>query len=158
MYDMQDLSEVLSQLKDIHDPAPIGWWPPPIGWWLAGLAVIVLAVFAIFYRYKRRSALKRLAKIEYQSIVRDFRIHHDKQRLISEISMFLRRVALKNHAKEMAGTTGAEWIDFLNGLSGENIFAGQYSDLLLKGPYQSSVDFDEKAILSDIEKWVGKLK
>lgn len=63
----------LAQLKDIHLPEAVGWWPPAPGWWL--LALLALLVFSYLVRllvrsYRnncyRREALTCLETIERQ--------------------------------------------------------------------------------------------
>ena len=40
-------------LRDIHLPAPVGWWPPAPGWWL--LAGLMLAVIIwLFWRWQQQ--------------------------------------------------------------------------------------------------------
>ncbi len=64
-------ADPLAQLRDIHLPAEISWWPLAPGWWLL---IIVLAVTAgwiisnVVKRYRanlyRRQALAKLIQIE----------------------------------------------------------------------------------------------
>ena len=53
-------------LRDIHLPAPIGWWPPALGWWLlAALVLAGLVLYAIHYYRARhkRAALRALTRV-----------------------------------------------------------------------------------------------
>jgi hypothetical protein len=55
-------SDLLQQLRDIHVPAPPGWWPPAPGWWfLASLALAALLLLArIAWRaWARRRPIRR---------------------------------------------------------------------------------------------------
>lgn len=155
---MQDLSEVLSQLRDIHEPEPVSWWPPAPAWWV--LAVLLLAaIFVIFYLLKRyKNSFRRAAKRELDKIVRDFNIHHDDERLLKDFSVFLRRVAIKKNSKEVAGLTGSSWLNYLDELSEYKAFNGDYADILVSGPYQENIEFDSKGLISEIQRWVLKLK
>mgnify|MGYP001548978984 CR=1 FL=1 len=50
--------DLLNSLKDIHEPAPPGLWPPAPGWWL--LAAIVLgALVALLVEWLRRRRAAR---------------------------------------------------------------------------------------------------
>lgn len=60
----------LSQLRDIHLPEPVSWWPPAPGWWI--LAVIILATLFFTVRWLvkhranncyRREAIQQLNEI-----------------------------------------------------------------------------------------------
>ena len=51
-------------LRDIHEPAAIGWWPPAIGWWVLAV-VLPLLIGLAFWIYKslnRTTALKAARK------------------------------------------------------------------------------------------------
>jgi len=66
----------LAQLKDIHLPEAISWWPLAIGWWVVGFIVIAGTYFAVQFsfghyinqRYRRQglSALNNLPNIDQQ--------------------------------------------------------------------------------------------
>ena len=61
------------QLRDIHLPEDISWWPPAPGWWLLALLSMVALVLVVhaavkFYRANayRRQALQHLQLISQQ--------------------------------------------------------------------------------------------
>ena len=72
----------LAQLKDIHLPDPISFWPPAIGWWLLALLLLsglfTLCYFMLRYlskhRYRRR-AIKELKRI-YQAYQNENALFH----------------------------------------------------------------------------------
>lgn len=60
----------LSQLRDIHLPPPISWWPLAPGWWIlifAGIFAFIYITRTLIQRYRsnlyRRQALKKLSLI-----------------------------------------------------------------------------------------------
>lgn len=155
---MQDLSEVLVQLRDIHEPSPITWWPPTLAWWFLLLLSIVVVAGLIIYLRKRLRSLKRLASLELKSISRDFDIHKSDERLLKDLSVFLRRVALHDEKKPIAGLTGTDWLLHLDELSQYPTFNANYADLLLAGPYQKDISFDANSLLKDVQLWATRLK
>ena len=60
----------LAQLRDIHLPPPISWWPLAPGWWIlifAGIFAFIYITRTLIQRYRsnlyRRQALKKLSLI-----------------------------------------------------------------------------------------------
>lgn len=52
-------TDPLAQLKDIHLPTPIGWWPLAPGWYiLMGLILFLVIIFAygVYKRYRNALA------------------------------------------------------------------------------------------------------
>ena len=62
-----DSNTLLSQLRDIHSPAPIPFWPLAPGWWLLlGLFIIALSVgIYLLVRFWRANEWKRQAKKQF---------------------------------------------------------------------------------------------
>ena len=43
----------LAQLRDIHLPDPVGFWPLAPGWWILGLLILILLGVALRFLIKR---------------------------------------------------------------------------------------------------------
>lgn len=104
-------------LRDLHLPAPPGWWPPAPGWWLlmaiaAGLVAWFAwrALTAWLAARPRRIALARLKRAEA-----DYAASGDVARLAKTLSGLLRRAMLAYVPRgEVAGLTGEAWLTFLD--------------------------------------------
>lgn len=53
----------LAELKDIHLPDPISWWPLAIGWWvlLAMIIILVVVLISKYRQHRQRTLIKRAA-------------------------------------------------------------------------------------------------
>ncbi|WP_105103990.1 DUF4381 domain-containing protein [Microbulbifer pacificus] len=152
-----EMQELLAQLRDIHEPAPIGWWPLASGWWILAGAVIALVftgiLFALHLRQKRRRNLYRSEGVRLLQA-----LNLGTPRAIEEINILLKRVAVVTYGRKATGPlTGQRWIRFLETSSEvpmpeparrailENLYSGA------EGDQQSLKDFREFAI-----DWVRK--
>jgi len=45
-------ADPLAQLRDIHIPDSVSWWPPAPGWW--GLVVIIFVAMVLVWLWRRR--------------------------------------------------------------------------------------------------------
>ena len=61
------------ELRDIHLPEPISWWPIAPGWWLLLALILALIAFAFFARkrYLKRQ-LNRDIKAEIEDIKQQY--------------------------------------------------------------------------------------
>lgn len=144
------------QLRDIHVPDPIGWWPLAPGWWLL-IVLSLLAVAALMWwwhqqRQRRipvQAALTELERIEqaYQG---------DTQQLVRELSGVLRRIAIGFYGRHrVAGLSGERWLRFLDeqGESSPAIFTRQFQTELTELPYRRVADADVKQLIQAIRRW-----
>ncbi|MDQ6963366.1 MAG: DUF4381 domain-containing protein [Mariprofundales bacterium] len=110
----------LAQLRDIHLPESVSWWPPAPGWWIL-LGVVVIALIAgwvLIRRYRQsswqRRALQQLTE-EIEQIESHYKQSNDGAAACSAISSLLRRVAVSTSPEQtISGIHGDRWLQFLD--------------------------------------------
>lgn len=106
--------ELLAQLHDIQEPAPIGWWPPAPGWWLLAALILAAIAAALLWLHRRR---KRREQNRYrEEAVRLLsEIDPADARAPQEINEILKRVAVTTFGRARCGNLiGRQWLDFLD--------------------------------------------
>lgn len=130
--------KALAQLRDIHLPPPIDWWPLAPGWYLL-IALLVIGVFSgLFwvYRWYRNGRAKRRA-------LHLLKLYHEAWRqktpctiICAQVSELLKRVALvyfpRTHTAQLQGEA---WIAFLT-QTGKQLEFDRVRALLIELPYQ----------------------
>ncbi|MCK5396288.1 MAG: DUF4381 domain-containing protein [Gammaproteobacteria bacterium] len=149
-------------LRDIHLPEPITWWPIAPGWWavIASLFLVVI-VFFIIKKIHANRQLKRDIKSELETIKQQFQQIQDQSQLAKSLSILLRRASITYYPKtDIAGLTGNDWLAYLdktNSTSSRVKFQSDIGNILLSAPYlpdNSEMDFDAKALVSLCESWL----
>lgn len=160
-------------LRDIHLPEPVSWWPLAPGWWLllAG-ALIIFASVVIVKKIYRSRQLKRDIITELENIKQQFQQTQDTSQLAKALSILLRRANITYYSQNnfngesVAGLTGEDWLRWLDkthskpdrSLSENNIkFQSDIGHVLLTAPYMadnSELDFDAQTLLRLCESWL----
>ncbi|PWY56550.1 DUF4381 domain-containing protein [Legionella qingyii] len=149
-------TDPLTQLKDIHLPTPIGWWPVAPGWYiLIGLILFLAMTFAYGIYKKHRNAL---AKKQALLLLDNYQSQYEKEQngalTSAHISELLRRVALVYYPREqVASLHGEEWLKFLNETS-KNIDFNLVKDLLLDAPFKTREIMDLKPLFHAAQLWI----
>jgi hypothetical protein len=134
---------LLTQLKDIHQPAPISWWPPAPGWlilMIIALGVICYAAYYAWYLWQLHRR-RRLALQEIQRLRTWFLKHGDKQHVASHLSILMRKILLAKYPrKQVAGLHGDAWLAFLDHALSTNQFTQGDGRLLIDAPYAPQTD------------------
>lgn len=140
------------QLRDIHLPAPVSWWPPAPGWWFVAALLLFLAAvgYWLLRRWRRqrwrREALEELARLRQSAAT---------SRQLAQLSMLLRRVAVTCFPRQdVASLTGPEWLAFLERHDGG--FAA-YAELLVDAPYRAETELDLEGLYQQAENWIRRL-
>ena len=146
----------LSQLRDIHLPAPVSWWPPAPGWWgLLALLFIVVGLVVWFYRRRRRNRWRAIALTELARLRTT-----QPEGLLSDLSVLLRRVAISRFPRrEVAALTGEDWLAFLDRTLADNTaFRSGAGRAFLRGPYgKDGPEVDVGSLLDLCERWIKRL-
>jgi len=150
------MNPTLLDLKDIHEPEAIGWWPPAIGWWLVAIAVPVLIILLVwlYKRLTRKTALKTANKILAQ-------IKWDKSlnnlQKLSDLSVLVRRVAISVSPRaKAAGLTGRQWLEFLDASVKGLPFSEGIGQLLADAPYRKTppTELEVSQLIDLCEDWL----
>jgi uncharacterized protein DUF4381 len=161
-------ADPLAELRGIHLPAPIGFWPPAPGWWIAaGLLAAATLVAFVVVRQRRRSvgvrALRELAAIGRAPAAGDL------QALGASLAELVRRVALVRFGARVASLHGASWEAFLREHAPEKrwlrrkTFAGDAGHVLALAPYvppgaacltAEGVSIDRDGLLAAARTWI----
>lgn len=157
------LNPPVLELRDIHLPEPVSWWPVAPGWWLLIIAVLLMfLVIFISRRIYRSRQLKREITAELETIKQQFQQSNDKAQLAKALSVLLRRASITfDPAKNIAGLTDENWLAYLDETfgqaSGKTNFHSETGKVLLTAPYlpdNAEPDFDAQALINLCESWL----
>ena len=149
----------LADLRDIHLPEPVSWWPPAPGWWLlVALSLVVVAGLLWLWRYRRRQTPRRVALAELTRLRADFQRDGDGAAVATGISALLRRLALTHFPRsQVAGLVGDAWLQFLDRTGGDNQFSAGPGRALIRAPYRPTEAFEIEALLNVAEAWIKRV-
>jgi hypothetical protein len=110
-------TDPLDQLRDIHLPDPVDWWPPAPGWWLLLLLAVIaigLILRQLILRHRAR-AYRRAAALELEHIIQTWQRHQNDLLCLQQINKLLKRVALQAFPRtDVASLYGDDWARFLD--------------------------------------------
>jgi len=154
----------LLDLRDIHLPEAISWWPIAPGWWII-FASIILIITAIFISRKiyLKKQLGREIHTELDDIKRQYKQTKNKSQLAKSLSILLRRANISYYPKtDSAGLIGSEWLTYLDSTmtasSTNKKFQSDIGKVLLSAPYlpdDANLNFDATKLIHLCESWLG---
>ena len=150
----------LSELRDIHLPDPVSWWPPAPGWWIVVSVVIGFLALSIWgYRRWRKITPYRSAYHSLQGLRESYGANRQGQKLVGGLSILLRRYAMSRYSREeVAGLTGHQWLAFLNKTGNTDLFTNGVGHVLVSVPYGSGESVDGEELLDLAESWLKRHK
>lgn len=143
-------------LRDIMLPAEPGFWPLAPGWWvLIVLMVVVLGWLSLkWFRHHRKKKRWQTINEQLSEIEFSFRQKQDSQRLLTELSAFLRRF-VKYQLKQTTATSlaGNDWITYLDQYDSSKPFS-KHQQALTQGPFQANCDYDAEGLLNTTRSFI----
>lgn len=152
-------TDPLEQLRDIHMPAAVGWWPPAPGWWLLAFLLVGLIVAAIVWRVlrHRRLAYKREALAEWQAIHARYLNDKNAEALLADLSVLLKRTCITRYGRDQAaGLAGEQWLAFLDQTGKCTEFTQGPGRVLVSQRFTPRPQFDGPELLNVTLTWLNK--
>lgn len=143
------------ELRGIHLPEPISWWPPAPGWWLL-TAIALFVVLLIFQKWRRSKRFKarNQAIDEALRMIKALDPQQDES-VAKDLSRILRRVAVTIYGrKHTAGLVGEEWLQFLDQKGKGKDFSQGLGRVFAALPYQNKEPKYARKLIALAEKWV----
>ncbi|BCA97019.1 membrane protein [Legionella antarctica] len=149
-------ADALAQLKDIHLPESIGWWPLASGYYVLIFFILFLIITLIYVTYKRHA--NALAKKQALQLLKSYKEQYEKDQnaplASARISELLRRVALVYYPRsEVASIIGDAWVEFLNQTS-KGIDFKPVKSMLLDSPFKTSETVNLKPLITRAQRWI----
>ena len=87
-------ADPLQQLRDIHLPEPVSWWPPAPGWWILAALVVGLSLLLLVQWRKRRhlSKYRREALQILTELKAEYQSQENNREYLQKLLGLLRRV------------------------------------------------------------------
>lgn len=151
------------ELRDIHLPEPVSWWPIAPGWWLLLFTLcLLIAALVISRKIYRGKQLKRDIKTELERIKQQFEKTQNKSQLAKALSVLLRRASISFYPRsDIAGLTGEHWLSYLDEsntlAAGGRSFQSDTGRVLLSAPYlpdEGELEFNAEELIQLCESWL----
>lgn len=150
---------LLKDLRDIHLPAPIGFWPLAVGWYFLIALFLIFLILVVVYliRRSRRLQSRRYMLQRLQELRERYAKEADAAAIAAELSALLRRASLVSFPRrEVAGLQGEQWLNFLDETGATREFTEGIGRILLTAPYQPQAQFEVNALLDLAARWVSQ--
>lgn len=149
-------TDPLAQLKDIHLPDPVSWWPPAPSWYAVFVLILAGIIFLTWQAYKRHRYT--LAKKRALALLATYQAEYTKEHNVpltsANISELLRRVALVYYPREqVASLHGEAWLHFLNKTS-KGIDFNPVREMLLEAPFKTMDKTNLQPLFSRAKLWI----
>ena len=145
----------LDELRDIHLPEAVNWWPLAIGWWiLAALLLVFLCFF--WFRYNRTKKQREMVNHAMESLQQlEADTELDSQQWLQALSGLLRRIVINLHGRQStAGLVGKQWLSYLDRHSKKNDFSEGVGKILATQPYQEVANYDREGLSKLLRQWL----
>ena len=154
-------TQLLAQLRDVHAPKTLSWWPLSSGWLalaILGLAALVWVWY--IHRAYRKKVVRRNSILQHLNLLKyNLALEEQYPLIYQDLSTLLRRIALMTHERaDVAHLTGDDWLNFLDAQCQTQLFSHDIGRLLLSAPYfpSNQTVANPEPLLKVTEEWIKR--
>ncbi|MDX1812034.1 MAG: DUF4381 domain-containing protein [Gammaproteobacteria bacterium] len=156
---MNNLQDLLKDLKPLHEPEAISAWPPAIGWWLLPVTIaVILAAIIWWWKRAKTPNYKKIALQDLKNVINNYEIRKNSQEATGEVSLLIRKVMVAKYGNnEVAGLIDSEWLMRLDDISQSSLFTEGAGKAIVIAPYSSNYEVDVEQLFAATKKLLGRL-
>lgn len=148
--------QLLEQMRGIHLPEAIGWWPLAPGWWIV-IALGLCALIAGLYHWRKyvlRNIYRTFASSELQKHYLQWQSNSSNSQYIESANEVMRR-AIKHISGEtiLSSHSGKQWADTLDKFS-KTPLSDNTRFALSKACYQPEPQVDIEELHQQLCVWL----
>lgn len=154
------MDELSTQLRDIHAPEAVSWWPLAPGWWLVVACVVIAGVVLVprLLNAWRRNAFRRAIRAELEMLRRDAEGVTETIGYLQDVNRLLRRVLLSLEPRQrVAALHGPAWIELLESHS-RTALTPEVRAALAEDCYRGSSSVTIEAVHAAVRRWLDGLR
>lgn len=139
----------LAELRDIHLPDAVSWWPIAWPWWLMLILLIAMLGFVIYSRNKnawRTVAIKQLQSLD----------ESDPVNYALNCNRLLKQICFNKIDATCASLSGMAWLNYLDEKMKKSIFLPDLEAFAFV-PDNPNVSLDTKALNKACQQWIRKV-
>lgn len=140
----------LANLRDIHQPEAISWWPLAPGWWLLLIFILVILGLGIWlYKRHRRNRFRRQATSLLQVSYLQWQQNADNQAYLISANQLLKQCLMQQGLRrETASCSGKHWLRLMQ-QAAPGVQCSNYA-VWLENQYQP--DAEDNLAIADIHQ------
>jgi len=154
-----NLQQILSQqLRDVHLPEQLGWWPLAYGWWIVIVASLITIIVSIvcLVRHRRQNVYRKQALKQLQLSYSNWQDKQDTVAYLQSVNAILKRSILHiDNASSLVKTTGKPWVNGLNLLVKKPLLEKTQTALAIEC-YQTQSQTNVENIQADVMQWLKR--
>lgn len=152
----EQLQQALANLRGIHDPAAVGWWPLAVGWWILLIVGFLLITFLLmkWLRHRRDNHYRTVAEKSLQRDFEQWQESTDTRQYLQSANALLKRSLLHvNNTDDVASSTGSDWGELLN-QHAKKTLPDSAITALTQECYQAQPQTDVEALHQQLLSWL----
>ncbi len=151
-----DLTQILEEnLRGLHMPDSVSWWPLAWGWWALLSLIIVIAALCCyrFYNLRKKNKYRKVAVNELNSSLQDWQENQSSQGYLQNANSILKRVSRHLNARSVT-QSGQQWVDTLNDFS-TNKLSKETLTALSEECYKADPIVDIDKLHQQLQQWLN---
>jgi hypothetical protein len=141
-----DQADPLAQLRDIHLPEPVSWWPLAPGWWVLALLLLLMLFFTVRWLLTLRRHNAYRGEAQKQLAIINAETGNNLQQCQALMGLLRRTAKTAYPGKFLESELNPLFLNRLNACCAQPVFSEHLRQQLGELPYQANPDIADTTL------------